>query len=1251
MLKYFKKIITVVILVCFTSTQAFSDYAVEKLGPWLISDNASMGPRKVDFAKNFKPGAIGNGLPLIDMLKGYFPPEISPEENPEKVGLTYEKLREAVELAIELYLKDRETFLNIYPHKERSRLTESALSNLTSLLDNLGSRIYLFRAPVLNEENYLLGFSYYSNSLIGLDIDLIDKLYAISPKRLAQYVYHECVPEHLTIPQQRGFDVERYDHKKIYENIQEVIFGKDEVEALKNDLRTFITEKLKSENGLSTYTSRPPLYGEKPIGDILRFIDGLIEVVRHGDDKIPPGLNKFSFIRPVNFRDIRISGIYNIYGNWEFRSRNRGNDPIDALLSLVQGLKDDVALLDDKTIDDILGIIRTVRKYNDPRDHHNYIQFAITLIPAIKDASLRETHLKHLLDKLSGAPEYTRYESNFEAVRLAEILTSNIMKDERVPGLLLALYYQSPDISRGILYPILEDLQIEGYIPREMFEKLKRPEILTMEDMFEFLAGRHIKVTYSGDDEDCPHNQFCYTVTVHGPDGRVIYEAGLNELGVVFNTQAYEKIGSPKSHNAPGQKDWIVDTEWLRDQCFRQLTMLMDTTSGSFLEGVTEATAVYLSWGTVGSRIDHLLQYYEHDAPYIRKKSILRSIEKLDTEYTDRLIKNVIEQEKDPGAKYFLEKEFFSPITGKRLVSAHKKIKDALNETALPLKTRQFSLTDHEVDVVEAMEKLTDEDPENARQYFVARGKIESSTFEEYMSRAEKYLTAEERTILRWATMLHDIGKARGLDAERPHPQISEEISREILDRIDIDGIDKADKDSILWLVKNHDILGNLYTGERAPRCLVKEISSFPAGEREKMLFLLQLITLADLKGTRKGEFLSDEKARFYLDNSDPREINRKDAHLIYWRVMKWTGKIDGTPLPGKEQEVHDLIDKNPLAEKIKMAFGIQIGHIANAFYTFTALSPQELVALMEKVSAVIPDGTEDISLEFTKPRGGAKYMVDELKNILNGTSTQSLGIELDRKNNRIVVNTGKLKTGELEGREKEEELRKKDFFTDPRTMVRAQRFKQSLISILEKDPNNVFVIGIDSDIGQRQKAQIMPLLTIVTQLQQITGPDGKPAFPNLKVVRRSAENGQLAEEVKNLLYDRKTDNIYFRNCMVIASETNYKNEEFSELRRAVWLSVIYDHPQATPGEDAYIPILEAVTITAMAASDADFSAIMAFYNEIAKDPVTFMPVTEIDLRSMIYKRIILLLPKMTHIPLEDLRVIYERTAAIQLAA
>ncbi|MFC1570574.1 hypothetical protein ACFL4E_02200 [Candidatus Omnitrophota bacterium] len=229
-----QKCIALFVLLAFMFGQIQPSFANENLSNWLASDNAPMSETRNSVAKKTEPGAIGNGRPLIELLRESLPAEAQFPVNSEKTQLLQD-IRAAVKLAISLHMENRETIPS--EHLERS---EKTLSNLVQLQNELEKSLYLFGPTVQGEEDYLLGFNMLdTKGIIGLDAELAKELNLISRVRLAQYIYHECVPEHLNIGD--GDEVDRDDHRIIYNEIQSKVFGEKEVSALGRNLRNYIS--------------------------------------------------------------------------------------------------------------------------------------------------------------------------------------------------------------------------------------------------------------------------------------------------------------------------------------------------------------------------------------------------------------------------------------------------------------------------------------------------------------------------------------------------------------------------------------------------------------------------------------------------------------------------------------------------------------------------------------------------------------------------------------------------------------------------------------------------------------------------------------------------------------------------------------------------------------------------------------------------------------------------------------------------
>lgn len=219
-----------------------------------------------DIAKKAEPGAIGNGAALMNLVIGKLPPRTTlSSDDFDRIAV---KLNPAITSAIWLSVAKEKNI----PPKHQKRFKQ-ALDNLIDLQNRLKTKAYLFNADIRAPEDYLVGFNF--NEKIGLSLELIDRLHSISTTRLAQYIFHECVPE-------KGIIIGMDDHRVVYEEIQSVVFGEDEVLALKKDLRGFIngevagkaseTPGIATEQTVSKISANQIKLGNTNIGIVKRDI-------------------------------------------------------------------------------------------------------------------------------------------------------------------------------------------------------------------------------------------------------------------------------------------------------------------------------------------------------------------------------------------------------------------------------------------------------------------------------------------------------------------------------------------------------------------------------------------------------------------------------------------------------------------------------------------------------------------------------------------------------------------------------------------------------------------------------------------------------------------------------------------------------------------------------------------------------------------------------------------------------------------
>ncbi len=149
------------------------------------------------------------------------------------------------------------------------------------------------------------------------------------------------------------------------------------------------------------------------------------------------------------------------------------------------------------------------------------------------------------------------------------------------------------------------------------------------------------------------------------------------------------------------------------------------------------------------------------------------------------------------------------------------------------------------------------------------------------------------------------------------------------------------------WLIRNHDWFGPIFFGERLPAPLYDSITNVPATSRKKLMLLLALFTLCDVRGTRNGIYLTNEKAQFYLDIARGTLQIKAPEDVLAYRVLRFTGNPDGTLNPQKETIAKRIIEQldAPKRALLEHQFGT-LPFIDYGFPTFNALTAENIVNL-----------------------------------------------------------------------------------------------------------------------------------------------------------------------------------------------------------------------------------------------------------------------------------------------------------------
>jgi len=243
MRKPFSKYISILLAVTFLSVQAagaqtqprFQDARIAIWGKGGDPDFHAL------FGEKSEPDAIGNGLPLREFAKD--------RKLPLRAPLTddiAQKLRKAIKLAIRLNLQNIDKIVS----ENDRRIALQGQTNLAKLQLALEKRSYLFNLIALAEEHYLAGFECpgtlvepgLQGVVSGLSIEIINRLYSISPELLAQYINHAVFPEKDIVIETLKVD-EKDARRNIYTRIQAPIYGEGATKRLGLEIRKLINEK------------------------------------------------------------------------------------------------------------------------------------------------------------------------------------------------------------------------------------------------------------------------------------------------------------------------------------------------------------------------------------------------------------------------------------------------------------------------------------------------------------------------------------------------------------------------------------------------------------------------------------------------------------------------------------------------------------------------------------------------------------------------------------------------------------------------------------------------------------------------------------------------------------------------------------------------------------------------------------------------------------------------------------------------
>jgi predicted TPR repeat methyltransferase len=293
---------------------------------------------------------------------------------------------------------------------------------------------------------------------------------------------------------------------------------------------------------------------------------------------------------------------------------------------------------------------------------------------------------------------------------------------------------------------------------------------------------------------------------------------------------------------------------------------------------------------------------------------------------------------------------------------------------------------------------------------------------------------------------------------------------------------------------------------------------------------------------------------------------------------------------------------------------------------------------------------------EFSEPLNALKrllrkkdaQLIDFVRKLRSPTKVNDSGKEEIRYQQYLVQGDldyiNSLLSPAEESLEKVESSGDERSITDNEIKYMAEFFKNNLISVLSEKPETIFTLAIDTDIGKNQSAQIMAINMAISRIKRMEDEGGKLLFPNLLVKRFSGTGDRghkLMAKLQDLM-DDKESGVKAENIMLIAKQDNLEAGIFGALEGISWITGLDD---SSVDRFNYLPVMESITLTAMAVLNADTESIKYYYDQISDGSIDLASIEE-----MLKKRIIKIIPKACKMDPGELRKTYERVRDIYLA-
>ena len=1173
-----QKIISSLMILIFMVGQTPISFAFENLSPTLLSDG-TLDPERTkdgrnDIAKGLEPGAIGNGQPLLDLIQGKLPERIAITDD-QKIQNTIERVREAAELAIRLFVENKDNI----PNELRNRSGQT-IGTLVSFQNDLTERLYLYRAVVAGPEDYLIGFNY--ENLIGLDIDLINNLYEISPKRLAQYIFHECVPENNM--------VDREDHRVIYKKIQAAIFGEEEVRALGENLRLSIIEPLIKNLAVEACGIMLEIRRKKSM-DVHWKKDRTI--VTEADEKIE------------DLSDARLAEILPgsvVIGEESFDNKTLEKAKDTRYVWLVDPV-DGTECFADRELTQY-GITITLLDRGKP-------VFSLFYAPELEVGPHKGCYFEASENRkgafLNGVKIHISDTLDFNH-SIGDIHARSPEKGIPFEGAMVSNFGKTVRLEKEYSLSARYCMMAASGV----YENLPIAHTHRAPKLWDVVPGAYILQRAGGtivldDGTDVIPVDFDSLITVHGdPDPRVPDNIACSMaakdklLYLIIRDQVYAAKAVKPEYESPEE-------------------ILIERALALVNEGLHDKARRIASLGTQFQDFEG----DEHDPA----KVILQRIAELQAEKAI-----------DAGL-YETAHTLIRPYAGyRRVEKLESRILEGLKERKR--QTEQFA--------AEALEQ--------GKALALKAGEI-MKKYRANLKNLKQELKDDKTIVTRADQEIQDVLIKSILEKYPDHKFIAEE--KELDEKLKATA-----QDEYVWVIDPIDGTGQFVT-EGATRfgVLITLLKKKERGMHEPImgLFYAPIHSIDE----------ENEGSMFYASKGD--EGAFLNGARIYVHdgtdFVRQTGAIrksstyERMPFQDKLVEVFGKVEHDTKCTGLEFAETAASGNYLDLQMATVHIRPKiwDIAAslyIVEKAGGIVTDFAGlryfPVNLETINkdnPRGpclvaSSKSANDRIRKIINETGFRESQVAKKSKAGKTDAQAKPAVPADKTSAEPEHVSTvqgTKDDTLDADIMYRAELFRKNLADILAKHPDETIVLAMDSDIGRDQQSQLMPVWRVVEKIRDLKDSEGAPLFPNLKIVRGRGSKGDLMKEIDKL---RQEEGIKAENILMVVREGNFKAGIFKALEGQAWITSIDDSKATVADEGDYIPILEATTLTIMAALKADTNSIKRFYDSISNTPIDPK-----ELEEMLRNRLIHILPKMERVKLEELSEKYEQIRTVYLAA